>query len=113
MTRTGLPKAPAHLSPASKRQWDAIVAEYTLDPRHELLLRQALEQADRAEQARLAVARDGMTVTGRFSPQPHPGIKIERDALITGSRLWRQLDLDKIDAEAERRLRPVSLRSAR
>lgn len=114
MTARTDPKPPSHLSPASREQFTEIMRMYALDPRHVLLLVQALEQTDRAELARRQVEKEGITVPNRWgTPQAHPAVNIERDAIATSIRLWRLLDLDGVDAEAAAKRNVKSIGVAR
>ena len=56
------------------------------------LLQLAGEAWDRCQEAREAIARDGLIVltTGRA----HPAVAIERDSRLAFARLIRELDLD-------------------
>jgi phage terminase small subunit len=98
------PRLPTHLRPAT-RAWVASVAEnYHLEPHHLRLLILAAQAWDRAEGAREAVARHGMTFTDRFG-QPHlrPEITIERDGRLSFARMLRELALDQaVGAPGER-----------
>ena len=59
-------KPTPHLSAAAKRLWNDIFTEYSIDDAPGMaILRAALESFDRAQAARKAINKDGMTVTGR------------------------------------------------
>lgn len=106
-------KAPDHLSPATKKWWASVIADYVLEPHHVRLLTLAGEAFDRATQARELIARDGLTVTTESGGlKAHPAVGIERDSRLAFARLVRELDLDVEAPTAEPR-RPPSLRSIR
>ena len=85
-------KAPAHLAPETRKWFAEFVTTYQLEPHHLRLLQLAAEAWDRCQEARAAIARDGLIAltTGR----PHAGVAIERDARLAFARLLRELDLD-------------------
>jgi phage terminase small subunit len=68
-----------------------MVAAFTYGPGELALLRGYCEQADRLEQAREAVERDGAFVQGRDGVKEHPGLAAERRTLGIMARLQRQL----------------------
>ncbi|MCR9130710.1 MAG: hypothetical protein NXI12_14445 [Alphaproteobacteria bacterium] len=104
--------APAHLKPETADWFEAVMAEYLLEPHHVRLLTLAAETWDRVQQARELLARDGLCVpTGDGGLKAHPAANIERDARAAFARLIRELDLDA-DA-APRDARPPALRSNR
>jgi phage terminase small subunit len=107
-----IPKAPKHLRPATKRWFEQVLEDYALEPHHIRLLTLAAESWDRAEQAREALAADGLTFTDRFGcPKARPEVAVERDSRIAFARLLRELDLDTTSpAESPR---PPGLRSNR
>ena len=89
------PRAPSHLSTESKAWWRSAVREYHLENHHLKLLRLACEAWDRANAARLAIKREGMTYTDRFgAPRKHPAVNIEEQARLAFARLVRELDLE-------------------
>lgn len=94
--RSAIPRPPAHLSPRSGAFWRHLTGTFVLEPHHLELLRLACEHIDRGEQAREAVAREGLTIRDRWQQiRPHPGIAIERNAALVVGRLVRQLGLDQ------------------
>ncbi|MCH8916690.1 MAG: hypothetical protein IIC52_01400 [Proteobacteria bacterium] len=107
-----LPRAPSHLSAATKTWWKSVVNEYALQPHHLRLLQLAGESWDRAQTARKVLDRNGLTFDDRFgAPRPRPEIAIERDSRTAFARLVRELDLDtELPTEPHR---PPSLRRNR
>ena len=101
-----------HLAEPSRAWVAAVLAEYDLDQHHHRLLMLAAQAFDRAEQARVILARDGLvTCTDQGGLKAHPAVAIERDARVAFARLLRELDLDMTsEADAPR---PPSLRSNR
>ena len=88
-------KAPAHLKAATRRWWLDVVGTYDLEPHHVKLLTLAAEAWDRAEEARKAVRKHGLTYDSRFNePRARPEVAIERDSRLGFARLLRELDLD-------------------
>jgi P27 family predicted phage terminase small subunit len=81
---------PKHLSPAAKRTWRRIAAEFELDGNAALLLETALVQWDRMTQARQMLSREGIVINGKR----HPAIDVEKQASSLFLRAWRQLGLD-------------------
>jgi phage terminase small subunit len=86
--------APAHLSAPARELWRAILKDYQLEPHHMATLQKALEAFDRAEQARDIIAREGLTVEGRYGSRPNPCVSIERDSRAAFLQGLRQLHLD-------------------
>ncbi len=94
---TDTPPVPKHLKAPGKRLWRGVVADFHLDDAHSLeLLRLACEAVDRGDEARLAVARDGAYVAGRYegSVRAHPGLAVLRDSAVLAARLLRDLGVD-------------------
>ncbi len=101
------PAAPEHLAEATKTWWTSVVAEWDLDEHHVRLLSLAAESWDRAQEAREALAKHGITYTDRFgSPRARPEIAIERDSRISFARLLRDLDLHPETTPSSLALRP-------
>jgi len=102
-------RAPTHLRKDTKSWWQAIVAEYVLEPHHLRLLTLAGEAYDAAVQARERLQADGsyyMSQSGE--PRKHPAIGVQRDSMIAYARLMRELDLD---GAPEPDTRPPRIRS--
>ena len=86
---------PNHLKTATKRWFEAVVQEFVLDEHHLKILSLAATNWDRAEDARAAIAKHGLTFEDRFgAPHARPEVKIANDATIVFSRLIRELGLD-------------------
>lgn len=99
-----IPRAPKHLSDASRALWRSILATFAFEPHHEQILKLALEAADRAEDARATIERDGAyQTTARGGVTTHPAIAIERDSAIRAARLLRELGLDLDDGRSDGR----------
>lgn len=89
------PQPPKHLQPATRRWWSSVVHDYDLDQHHVRLLSLASEAWDRCRQARLALAKHGITYVDRFGqPRARPEVAIERDSRVAFARLLRELALD-------------------
>jgi phage terminase small subunit len=74
-------RAPAHLSPATRRWFEHVTEEFELEQHHVRLLTLAGEAWDRCTQAREAIEQHGLTVEDRFGfPRPRPEIAVERDS---------------------------------
>ena len=91
-------EAPTHLTEATRRWWQSIIATHRL-PDHKIrLLTMAAESLDRYEQARAIIAREGLSVGTRDGGlKTHPACRIERDARLAFARLMRALALDNRD----------------
>jgi P27 family predicted phage terminase small subunit len=97
------PKAPAHLSLATRKWWRQVVEEYQLETHHLKVLQAACEAWDRLQEARERVGVDGAIISDRFGQlRPHPAIAIERDSRIAFARLVRELCLDDDGPETPR-----------
>ena len=87
---------PDHLSPEARLIWKELTREYGIDDAGGLaILKTGLEAFDRATGARLAIDKEGMTVTDRFGAlKPHPLLACERDARSQWLAALKQLCLD-------------------
>jgi P27 family predicted phage terminase small subunit len=85
--------------------------DYLLEAHHVRLLQLAGEAWDRCQQARQAIAADGITIKDdRGNIRAHPAVQIEKDSRIAFARIIRELDLD-VEAPVSSRVGPVGLRS--
>lgn len=94
------PKAPSSLGKTGRIFWRRVHATWgDFDARHLELLRMACEALDRAEQAREAIRRDGITVptADGTSIKSHPALGVERDCRIGFARLMRELGLPETE----------------
>jgi hypothetical protein len=76
--------------------WSEILKEYSIDDAAGLrILRVALEAFDRAQAARAAIDKEGMTVMDKFGQiKPHPLLPIERDSRAAFLAGLKALNLD-------------------
>ena len=89
------PKPPNHLSLATRRWFEGVVSDYHLESHHIRLLTLACEAWDRGQEARAALAANGLTfVDSRGNPRARPEVAIERDSRLAFARLVRELALD-------------------
>jgi hypothetical protein len=94
---------PRHLSVEARALWRELHARYEFEPAEEKTLRLALEALDRANQARRAIRRLGLTYEDRFgAPHPRPEVVIERDSRQAWLRLMGALDLPTEQEPAEK-----------
>ena len=89
--------APSHLTPARKRLYRQLVADYGLEREPHALetLRLACEALDRCHEARQQLAEHGAVYEDRFGqPKASPWVAIERDSRVAAVRCFRELSLD-------------------
>jgi P27 family predicted phage terminase small subunit len=88
--------APKHLSSEAKKIWKEILDEYSIEDAAGIrILRVALESFDRAQSAREAIDKDGMTVKDKAGQtKPHPLLPIERDSRAAFLSGLKSLNLD-------------------
>lgn len=102
---------PDHLSASSRELWLSTTANFTLEDTELHLLRLACEALDRADQARLILAEEGLISTGRYGQKlSHPATGIERDSRFAAARLFKQLALSEALGES---VSPLQLRPRR
>ena len=90
------PPPPTHLSPGSRELWEKLVPARCESPERVELLAAALMARDRAEAAREALERDGMTSESKTGlVHVHPLVRVEKDALALFARIWSSLGLDR------------------
>jgi P27 family predicted phage terminase small subunit len=95
---------PKHLSLPARRLFDGIHKLYELEAHDDAVLVKALEAWDRAEQARVVLATEGLTVTSRFGEvRVHPLVAVERDSRSAFLAAMRQLGLDYEPTPAHKR----------
>lgn len=87
--------APDHLKPETKQWFQDVISEFELEPHHVRILTLAAEAWDRTQEARAALATNGITYTDRFgAPRCRPEVAVERDSRIAFTRCVRELGLD-------------------
>jgi phage terminase small subunit len=83
------------LKPATKKWVKRVKSGWELDEHHERLLILAAAAWDRATEAKVIIDEEGAIILDRFQQKKgHPAIEIERQSMITFSRLLRELGLD-------------------
>ena len=89
-------RCPRHLSAEARKIWREILSEYQIEDAAGLrILRVSLESFDRAQAARKAIDKEGMTVTDKFGQKkPHPLLPIERDSRAAFLAGLKALNLD-------------------
>ncbi len=94
--RNSFPNPPKALSPAAKRLWRGLVAEYELaDVAALAILTAGLEAFDRAAAAKALIDQDGPVVRDRWGQQKqHPAAAVERDSRAAWMSALKQLNLD-------------------
>lgn len=96
-------KIPGHLRSETRRWLRKIHADFDLESHHHRILVKTAEAWDRSEQAREALAKEGLTVVDRYgTPKAHPCVAIERDSRNAFFRGLRELALDVETPEAPR-----------
>lgn len=87
---------PSHLSAAARKLWVQLNTEYDLaDASAQALLELALVAYDRAHEARVILAKQGLVVRDKNGKvRAHPMCAVERDAAKTFGQTLRLLNLD-------------------
>ena len=97
-----LPDPPDHLSETSKEIWNRVIYKVRTSGR-QLLLQTALESYDRALEARIQIAKDGLTWKSKETGAVHlnPLLKVEKESLSLAVRIFNQLGLQHFEASME------------
>jgi P27 family predicted phage terminase small subunit len=97
-------KAPTSLAKSGRKFWESTMSTYGIEDAHHLaLLTNACRCLDRAEEARLAIAKDGITIKNRFDEiREHPACNTERQSMSIFRQTVRELGLDIEPASAAR-----------
>ena len=86
---------PDELSDAAQCIWKMLHANFGLEGDHDVLLRVALQQWDRAQEARELIDREGAVLTlPNGYRQIHPAVKVEGLALGVFLKGWKALGFD-------------------
>ena len=96
------PKPPSHLSLAARKWWSGVLATYDIEDHLVPTVTAACEAWDRKEQARLILAKDGLTVDCRDGKKTHPCVAVERDARLAYLRAVRELCLSTEEPDESR-----------
>jgi P27 family predicted phage terminase small subunit len=87
---------PEHLGTAGRRLWRELHAEHTFAEHERELVRRACEAADRADQAREIVEREGVVAVDRYGQtRVHPAVVVEKDSRAAIARLLSALRLGR------------------
>ena len=99
MSNENYPDPPAHLSECAARIWRDVGPQYIRNSGRRALFQSALEALDRADQARLLIAAEGLTSTteGTGALHVHPAAKVEAEARRQFAKLWSDLGLQLAD----------------
>jgi P27 family predicted phage terminase small subunit len=96
-------RAPAHLKRRGRALWKGVDLDYQLDSAHDReRLRVACEAADRLEEARVRIAKDGTYVETPHGMKAHPAVKVEQDCRVILLRSLRELGVDTAEGSAPR-----------
>lgn len=96
-------RAPSDLQKPTREWFAHVVKTFELQEHHVRLLTLACRAWDRAEQARAAITKHGLTFSDRYgAPKPRPEVNIERDSRAGFARMVRELGLDLAEAESPR-----------
>ncbi|TVS18132.1 MAG: hypothetical protein EA417_04330 [Gammaproteobacteria bacterium] len=96
LATTETPPAPADLAGEGLELWNGVASEYGIcDAGGLQLLAAAARAAQRAQEARQAIERDGLLVSDRFGVlRAHAAVRIEQDARSQMLQALKQLHLD-------------------
>jgi phage terminase small subunit len=94
-TKQVFPAPPEHLSDRARALWRSIGPAHARSLGRQLLLLQALECLDQCDDARRAIAADGLTTKTKTTgvSHPHSLLKVQRDSRQQFLRAWSLLDL--------------------
>ena len=96
---------PKGLTAETARWYCEVAVAYSLKSHHLRLLTLACHAWDRAQAARVALRKEGVSYSDRHGvKRPNPQILIERNSALSFARLMRELGLENESAE-EKRLR--------
>lgn len=91
----------------TKKWVKAVQNAYELQEHHDRLLIMAGQMWDRAQEAKSIIDADGSVILDKFNQKKiHPGIEIERQSMITFSRLLREIGLDLTEQDNRPPSRP-------
>jgi phage terminase small subunit len=91
VAQTQTPNPPPHLSKKMKEFWCSVFKLATPQPFEVLILKEACEAFDRAEQARRILKKEGLVYSDRFQqPRSRPEVGIERDSKALFAKLLKQ-----------------------
>ena len=87
-------RAPQHLTAEARGIWKRLTEGWDFNEAERLTLKVALEAYDRLQGARAIIDAEGPTVTTPSGYlQPHPALRLEKEARGGFLQAWRLLDL--------------------
>lgn len=93
------PEPPAHLSERSKTLWRTLGPLHAENEGRRVMFATALECLDRMDEARAAIARDGLFQGSGKMQHLHPAATLEKESRREAMKLWAALHLNWIDSE--------------
>ncbi len=95
------PPAPEHLSARSRELWASIVPRRAKSPERLALLRMALEALDRSDEAREALAQQGLLTVTESTKAVHmnPLVKVQKESQQLFAKVWGLLNLQWADLD--------------
>ena len=96
---------PDELSKAAAGIWEMINEQFALEDDQKIILRVAIQQWDRAQEARKMIEAEGAILTlPNGYRQQHPAVKVEGQALGAFFKAWKLLgfDMEQVNNEIGR-----------
>ena len=88
-------KPPSHLTAEGREIWKTINSVYNLDDQQKLLLKVAMEDYDRFNEARKHINKMGLIYkTSSGYLRPNPSLQIEKEAHSRFLHAWKMLGLN-------------------
>lgn len=106
---TAIPRAPSDLSPAARKLWAKLHADYLIDDAARLAtLHEGLRAYDRAQEAAAILAKGGVVVLDRYGvPKAHPAVDVEYKSRAQFLAAMKQLQFKPDDTPPPKVGRPA------